>query len=58
VVNGIVAPPLIAMLALVSRSSQVMGRYRSGWLSMSLVWLACGGMAAAAVGLLISAARQ
>jgi len=58
VVNGIVAPPLIAMLALISRSRQVMGRYRSGWLSTSLVWLACAGMAAAALGLLVSAVRQ
>jgi NRAMP (natural resistance-associated macrophage protein)-like metal ion transporter len=58
VVNGIVAPPLIAVLALLSRSSDVMGRYRSGWLSTSLVWLACAGLAAAALGLLVSVVRQ
>ena len=58
VVNGAVAPPLLAMLALVARSGRVMGRYRSGWLSTSLVWLACAGMAAAAVGLLVSALRS
>jgi Mn2+/Fe2+ NRAMP family transporter len=58
VVNGIVAPPLIAVLAVIARSSQVMGRYRSGWLSTGLVWLACGGMAAAAIGLFISVVKQ
>jgi len=54
VVNGIVAPPLIAIVALLARSSDVMGRYRSSWLSTSLVWLACAGMAAAAIGLFVS----
>jgi Mn2+/Fe2+ NRAMP family transporter len=57
VVNGIVAPPLIVVLAVLSRSSDVMGRYRSGWLSTGLVWLACEGMAAAAIGLLVGVVR-
>jgi Mn2+/Fe2+ NRAMP family transporter len=54
VVNGLVAPPLIAVLALIAGSRQVMGRYRSGRLSTVLVWFACLGMAAAALGLVIS----
>ncbi len=57
VVNGVVAPPLIAVLAVTARSGEVMGRYRSGWLSTGLVWLACIGMAAAAVGLFLSVAK-
>ena len=36
---------LIAVLAVISRSSKLMGTDRSGWLSTSLVWLACIGMA-------------
>ncbi len=34
-----------------------MGRYRSGWLSTGLVWLACIGMPAAAMGLLLSVTK-
>jgi len=58
VVNGIVAPPLIAVLAVISRSSKTMGTYRSGWLSTSLIWAACIGMAAAAIGLVVSFVKQ
>ena len=54
VLNGIVAVPIIAALALIAGSKQIMGEYRSGWLSSSLVWLACLGMAAAVVALLLS----
>jgi Mn2+/Fe2+ NRAMP family transporter len=54
VLNGIVAVPIIAALALIAGSKQIMGEHRSGWLSSSLVWLAGLGMAAAAVGLLVS----
>lgn len=57
VVNGVVAPPLIAVMALIARSRDVMGRYRSGWLSSSLLWIACAGMAAAALALAVSALR-
>jgi NRAMP (natural resistance-associated macrophage protein)-like metal ion transporter len=53
-INGAVAVPIIAALAVVARSRKVMGQYRSGWLSNTLVWLACLGMAAAAIGLVLS----
>ena len=55
VVNGVVAPPLIAVLALLARKQEVMGEYRSGGLSTMLMWLAFAGMSAAALGLAISA---
>lgn len=45
-------------VALIARSSDVMGRYRRSWLSTSLVWIACAGMAAAAIGLFVSVVRQ
>jgi len=35
-----------------------MGTDRSGWLSTSLVWLACIGMAAAAIGLVLNVVKQ
>jgi flavin-dependent dehydrogenase len=43
--------------AVIARSTETMGTYRSGWLSTSLVWLACVGMAAAAIGLVVSAVK-
>jgi NRAMP (natural resistance-associated macrophage protein)-like metal ion transporter len=54
VINGVVAAPIIAVIAFLAASKKVMGQYRSGWLSNTFVWLACLGMAAAAVGLLLS----
>ena len=54
VINGVVASPIIAVMALIGRSRKVMGQYRSGWMSTIFVWLACIGMAAAAVCLLIT----
>ncbi len=54
VVNGVVAPPLIAVLALIARDQGVMGKYRSGWLSSSLLWMTCAAMSAAAVALVVS----
>jgi NRAMP (natural resistance-associated macrophage protein)-like metal ion transporter len=58
VVNGAVAPPLIAVLALIARNQSVMGEYRSGWLSSSLLWTTCAGMSAAAIGLVVSALHR
>ncbi|HEX6507534.1 MAG TPA: divalent metal cation transporter, partial [Chloroflexota bacterium] len=54
VINGVVAAPIIAVLALMAASKKIMGQYRSGWLSNTLVWLTCLGMTAAAIGLLLS----
>jgi NRAMP (natural resistance-associated macrophage protein)-like metal ion transporter len=49
VINGIVAVPLIFIIALIGKNEKIMGRYKSGWLSNSLVWLTFMGMGAAAV---------
>jgi NRAMP (natural resistance-associated macrophage protein)-like metal ion transporter len=54
VINGVIAAPIIAVLALLAASKGIMGQYRSGWLSNTFLWLACLGMAGAAVGLLLS----
>jgi NRAMP (natural resistance-associated macrophage protein)-like metal ion transporter len=54
VINGIVAAPLIAAVAVLAARKTVMGEYRSGRLSNFFVWLACLGMAGAAVALVIS----
>ena len=51
VVNGVVAVPLIALIALVSSNKKIMGEHRSGWLSKTLLWLAFALMLVAAVGM-------
>lgn len=49
VLNGVVAVPLIFIIALIARNKKIMGKYRSGWFSNLLVWLTFLGMGAAAV---------
>jgi Mn2+/Fe2+ NRAMP family transporter len=49
VLNGVVAVPLIFVIALIARNKKIMGPYRSGWVSNLLVWLTFLGMGAAAV---------
>lgn len=51
VFNGIAAVPLIAMVALISSRTDVMGEYKSGWWSKAGLWLAFALMALAALGL-------
>src|SRR5215469_103551 len=49
VLNGVVAVPLIFIIALIARNKNIMGQYTSGWFSNLLVWLTFIGMGAAAV---------
>jgi Mn2+/Fe2+ NRAMP family transporter len=49
VINGVVAVPLIFIIALIARSKTIMGQYKSGWFSNLLVWLTFLSMGAAAV---------
>jgi len=49
VLNGVVAVPLIFIIALIARNKNIMGQYTSGWVSNLLVWLTFVGMGAAAV---------
>src|SRR6266487_4704756 len=51
VINGVVAVPLLFIIALIARNQAIMGRYKSGWLSNLIVWFTFLGMGAAAVGL-------
>jgi NRAMP (natural resistance-associated macrophage protein)-like metal ion transporter len=51
VINGVVAVPLILIIALIARNATIMGQYKSGWLSSLLLWLTFLGMGAAAVGM-------
>lgn len=53
VVNGIVAVPLIFLIARVANNREIMGEFTSGWLSNIFVWLTFAGMLAAAVALVV-----
>src|SRR5438046_5256166 len=39
--NGLAAPPLILLMLLLGNNKHAVHRYRSGWLSNTLVGLAC-----------------
>lgn len=54
VFNGIAAVPLIYLIARVSSRQDVMGEYKSRWISKLGVWVTFGVMAVAAVALLVS----
>lgn len=51
VLNGVVAVPLIAIIAIVSSSRKIMGDHRSGWLSRTFLWLTFVLMLTAAIGM-------
>jgi NRAMP (natural resistance-associated macrophage protein)-like metal ion transporter len=53
-INGIVAPPLLALIVLLGSDRRHLGERASGGVSRALGWIATAAMAAAAVALLIS----
>lgn len=57
VINGVVAVPLIFIIWLIGKNKTIMGNYKSGWLSSSLVFLTFIGMGLAALGMLFSFMR-
>lgn len=48
IINGVVAPPILVLLALLARDRRVMREHRSGPLSNALLWIATTLMGAAA----------
>ncbi len=52
VFNGIIAVPLIFLIARIARNEKIMGEHRSGMLSHVLVWITFALMAAAAIAML------
>ncbi len=54
IINGVVAPPILVLIALLARDREVMGDRRSGPWSNGLVWLATSLMGAAAVTLIVT----
>ena len=51
VFNGVAAVPLLFLVAKIARSKKIMGEYRSGMISNTLVWLTFGVMFLAAIGM-------
>ena len=54
IINGVVAPPILILIALLARDRGVMEEHRSGMVSSSLVWVAAAVMSAAALMLLVT----
>jgi NRAMP (natural resistance-associated macrophage protein)-like metal ion transporter len=54
VINGVVAVPLIFIIALIARNKKIMGEYKSGWISNLLVWMTFVGMGMAAIGMFLT----
>jgi NRAMP (natural resistance-associated macrophage protein)-like metal ion transporter len=55
IINGVVAPPMLALIALLGRDRRVMGGRTSGRLSNTLLWITTGVMTIAALALLVTA---
>lgn len=54
IINGLIAPPILVMVMLVSNNRQVMGERTNGWLLNVLGWGTTLVMAVASVALLIT----
>lgn len=57
VINGLLAPVLLAFIMLVSNDTKVMGSRRNGPLVNGLGWLTTAAMAVAAIGLIVTTLR-
>jgi Mn2+/Fe2+ NRAMP family transporter len=53
VINGIIAVPLIFLIAKIAQNKSIMGQYQSGLLSRTFVWLTFIAMAVAALTMLV-----
>jgi NRAMP (natural resistance-associated macrophage protein)-like metal ion transporter len=58
VINGVVAVPLIFLIALIARNEKIMGKYKSGKLSQTLVAITFIGMAVAAIAMFATAGKS
>jgi Mn2+/Fe2+ NRAMP family transporter len=57
VFNGVAAVPLIFLIARIARNRKIMGEYRSGWLSNTVVWITFMVMLASAIAMFYTLAR-
>jgi NRAMP (natural resistance-associated macrophage protein)-like metal ion transporter len=57
VLNGVAAVPLLFLILKIARNKDIMGEYKSGWLSNSLLWITFIAMGAAAVAMFFTIGR-
>jgi len=57
VFNGVAAVPLIFLIARIARNKKIMGEYRSGWLSNTVVWITFLVMLASAIAMFYTLAK-
>ncbi len=58
VLNGVIAVPLIFLIALISKNRKIMGKYKSRTLSNILVWITFVGMLISAVAMFFTFLRE
>jgi NRAMP (natural resistance-associated macrophage protein)-like metal ion transporter len=49
VLNGVAAVPLLFLVIKISGDEKIMGEFKSGWLSKTILWITFGAMGAAAI---------
>jgi Mn2+/Fe2+ NRAMP family transporter len=54
VINGVVSVPLLVLIALIAGSREIMGKFQSGFLSKSVLWMTVLFVGAAAIGMFAS----
>lgn len=52
IVNGLVAPVLIALMVKIASNQKIMGSKRNSWITITIGWITCGVMASAGLGLI------
>lgn len=57
VFNGVAAVPLIFLIAKIARDKKIMGEYRSGWLSNTVVWITFSVMLLSAIAMFYTLGR-
>jgi NRAMP (natural resistance-associated macrophage protein)-like metal ion transporter len=57
VFNGVAAVPLIFLIAKIARDKKIMGEYRSGWLSNTVVWITFSVMLLSAIAMFCTLGR-
>jgi Mn2+/Fe2+ NRAMP family transporter len=54
VLNGVLAPPLVVLVVLLTNNKEIMGEHRNSSLLRNLGWLCAGVMSAAAIGMFVT----
>jgi len=58
VLNGVAAVPLLFLIIHISSNEKVMGKFKSGWLSKTILWITFVAMAAAAIAMFYTIVKQ